>query len=262
VALVTGAGQGVGRQIAIDLAAEGCIVLVNDLFEERVLTVVEQVTAAGGRAHPAAVDITDADAVNALVAKAAAEHGPVEILVNNAGILPERREAGGITPLFLDTTPEDWAKTVGLNVFGMMNCCHAVLPGMKAGRFGKIINITSDSARVGEARFAAYAAAKAAMIGFAKSLAREHGRDCVNVNVISLAAVVHEGIHDGPLSPDASPETDPILVKVMEGYPLSRGLKRLGRPDDVSGMVAFLASERAAFITGQTVGVNGGFAMV
>jgi NAD(P)-dependent dehydrogenase (short-subunit alcohol dehydrogenase family) len=106
-----------------------------------------------------------------------------------------------------------------------------------------------------------YSGAKAAMLGFAKAIAREHGGDCINVNVIALGAVSHEGIREGALSPEATPENNERLGKMLNAYPVSRGLRRLARPEDVSGMVCLLASDRAAYITGQSIGISGGFVM-
>lgn len=262
VALVTGGGQGVGRAICKELAAEGAVVFVNDLFAERASSVAKEIVKAGGKAHAAAADITDMAQVNRMIADANAKAGHVTVLVNNAGIAPERREKGGRTPLFLEMPIEDWRKVVDLNVYGTMNCCRAVLPGMKECRRGSIVSIMSEAGRVGEARLAVYSGAKAAILGFSKALAREHGQDCVNVNVVALGAVSHEGIKSGPLNPSATIENDPLLAKMLNAYPISKGRGRLSRADDVASTVAFLASERAAFITGQSIGVSGGFTMI
>lgn len=263
VALVTGGGQGVGRQICLELAAEGASVVVNDLFEDRARKVVDEITAAGGRALAAPADITDAEQVEAMVARAAGHFGaPVSVLVNNAGIIPERREKGGRTPLFLDMPVQDWAKIVNLNVYGTMHCCRSVLPGMVEREGGRIVNIISEAGRLGEAYMAVYSGAKAAIAGFAKALAREHGRHAITVNSVALGAVSHEGIKDGPLRVDATVENDPFLGKMLNAYPIGKGVGRLSRPEDISGVVAFLASDRALFITGQTLGVSGGFAMI
>jgi len=260
-AFVTGGGQGVGRRICLDLAAEGVRVGVNDIFAERAHAVVREIEAAGGRAHAAVADITRADEVQAAMAATQEALGPIDILVNNAGVLVERREKGGAAPLFVDTDPEGWQRIVDLNVFAMLHCCKAVLPGMKARRHGKIINIMSEAGRAGEARLAVYSGAKAAMLGFAKAIAREHGGDCINVNVIALGAVSHEGIREGALHPDATPQTHERLGKMLNAYPIARGLQRLARPEDVSGMVCLLASDRAAFVTGQSIGISGGYVM-
>ncbi|WPH12753.1 SDR family NAD(P)-dependent oxidoreductase [Variovorax paradoxus] len=263
VALVTGGGQGVGRQICIELAREGARVVVNDLFPERAQAVAREIEAQGGKALAAPADITQVDQVQAMV-DAAVRHfdAPVQILVNNAGIIPERREKGGRTPAFVDMPVADWAKIVNLNVYGTFHCCHAVLPGMVAARRGRIVNIISEAGRIGEANMAVYSGAKAAIAGFAKALAREHGRHAITVNSIALGAVSHEGIKDGPLHSDATIQNNELLAKMVNLYPISKGVGRLSRPDDVSGLVVFLASERALFVTGQTIGASGGFAMI
>lgn len=263
VALVTGGGQGVGRQICIELAAEGARVVVNDLFEDRAQAVAKAIEKMGGMAIAVMADITKADQVDAMIIKTQEAFGaPVQILVNNAGIIPERREKGGRTPRFLDMPLEDWAKIVNLNVYGTMYCCRAVLPGMVERRNGKIINIISEAGRIGEANLAVYSGAKAAVAAFGKALAREHGRDAVTVNSLALGAVSHEGIKDGPLHVNATVENNELLGKMLGAYPIGKGLGRLCRPDDVSGIVSFLASDRALFITGQTIGASGGFAMI
>jgi 3-oxoacyl-[acyl-carrier protein] reductase len=262
VACVTGAGQGVGRRIALDLATEGARVIVNDLFEDRARAVCSEISAAGGWAEPMPVDVASRQEVSlALVRAAAAAGGPVQVLVNNAGIPPRRREAGGMPPLFSEMPPEDWNELVDINLYGTLNFCHAVLPGMRLAGGGRIVSIISEAGRIGEARLAVYSAAKAAMLGFTKALAQEVGRDCINVNVVALGAVSHEGIKAGALRPDATPENDERLAKMLNAYPIARGLRRLCRPEDVSGMVLFLASSRASFITGQSIGVSGGYAM-
>ncbi len=263
VALVTGGGQGVGRQICIELAAEGARVIVNDLFAERAEAVAAEIAAAGGQALAAPADITRAEEVDAMVAKGMARFdAPVTVLVNNAGIIPERREKGGRTPPFLDMPTADWAKIVNLNVYGTMNCCRAVLPGMVERKGGRIVNIISEAGRIGEANMAVYSGAKAAIAGFGKALAREHGRHAITVNSVALGAVSHAGIKDGPLNIHATPENDERLGKMLNVYPISKGVGRLSRPEDISGLIAFLASDRALFITGQTIGASGGFAMV
>lgn len=263
VALVTGGGQGVGRQICIELAREGARVVVNDLFAERAEAVASEIRAQGGLALAAPADITKADQVDAMV-QAATQHfrAPVQILVNNAGIIPERREKGGRTPAFVDMPIADWAKIVDLNVYGTMHCCHAVLRGMVERKGGRIVNIISEAGRIGEANMAVYSGAKAAIAGFGKALAREHGRHAITVNSVALGAVSHEGIKDGPLHVDATVQNNELLAKMVNVYPISKGVGRLARPTDVAGIVAFLASDRALFITGQTIGASGGFAML
>lgn len=260
-ALVTGAGQGVGRRIAIELAEEGCAVAVNDINPARAEAVAGEIAATGARALACVTDITDEAQVQAMFTRAHAAFGTIAILVNNAGVPTASREAGATRPRFVDSTLADQHRQIDLNIHGTMHCCRAALPGMIEQRRGRIINVISEAGRIGEARLVAYSAAKAALLGFTMALAREHGRDCINVNAVALGAIAHEGITSGPLRPDATPETDERLAKMMGAYPIAKGLGRLGRPEDVAGLVAFLASDRAAFITGQSIGVSGGFHM-
>lgn len=262
IALVTGAGQGVGRRIAHDLAQEGCAVCVNDLFEDRSARVADEIRAAGGQSMFFTADVADLSVIEQMFDAVRRRFGDVEILVNNAGIPPRLREPGAQRPLFVDDSPDVHAAMIALNLTGAMNTCQAALVAMRRARFGRIINIVSEAARVGEARLAAYSAAKAGVLGLTKALAREHGRDRVTVNCLALGAVAHEGIPEGPLSVLATPDTDATLAKMIRKYPAGEGLGRLGRPEDVSAAVAFLASARAEFITGQCIGVSGGFNMV
>jgi 2-hydroxycyclohexanecarboxyl-CoA dehydrogenase len=262
VALVTGGGQGVGRGLCLALAAEGAHVVVNDLLAERAQTVAREIEEAGGRALAAPADITVESQVADMIETAVRTLGAVDILINNAGVLVEQRAAGGISPGFLEMPRGDWDKVLSLNILGMMHCCRAVLPGMKKRRWGKIVNIMSEAGRAGEARLAVYSAAKAAMLGFTKAIAQEHGRDCINVNAVALGAISHEGITRGARRPGATAATEERFEKVLSAYPIGRGLGRFAVPEDVVGIVCLLASDRAAYITGQSIGVSGGFVML
>jgi 3-oxoacyl-[acyl-carrier protein] reductase len=263
VALVTGGGQGVGKQICIDLANEGAYVVVNDLVLERAQEVAHEIHQTGGKAVAIQADITKYDDVLSMVSKATEHFGnSISVLVNNAGIIPERREKGGRTPEFINMPMEDWSKIINLNFYGTMNCCKAVLPEMVNHKTGRIINIISEAGRIGEANMAVYSGAKAAIAGFGKALAKEHGKHAITVNSVALGAVSHSGIKDGPLHIHATVENNDILGKMISMYPISKGLKRLAKPGDVSGAVVFLASDQAIFITGQTIGASGGFTMV
>ena len=150
---------------------------------------------------------------------------------------------------------------IDLSLYGALNCSYAVLPTMIEKCNGKIVNIISDAGRTGEAYLSVYAGAKAGVLGFSKSLAKEVGRHCINVNCIAIGATAHEGLKP-PLSLDSTPENNETLKKMLKLYPIGRGLKRVGLPSDVAYAVAFLASPRACFITGQCLPVNGGFSMV
>jgi len=194
-----------------------------------------------------------------MVAQAVELYAPVDILVNNAGI-PTREpgeEAKSGWEDFHGSDPASWRKVVDLNIYGTMNCTHAVLPGMVSRSGGKIISIMSEAGRVGEAKLAAYSGAKAGILGFSKAVAKEVGKHCINVNVVALGAIDAKELNFDRLE-DAAKER---LTQLFKASPIGRGLRRLSRASDVADAVAFLASERAQYITGQVLGVSGGFAM-
>jgi len=261
VALVTGAGRGVGRGISVRLAAEGAKVVVNDYHERRAERVAAEIRDAGGQGLAIAADITDLAQVRAMVAKATETFGSVDILVNNAGIPTAdpgaERTAGSGWEDFYKTDPSSWSKVVDLNVYGTMNCTHAVLSGMVERKYGKIVSVMSEAGRVGEAKLAAYSGAKAGMLGFSKAVAREVGKFCINVNVVALGAVDAKELEFDQLDPSAQER----LGKLFKNYPIGRGLQRLSRASDIADAVTFLASDRAQYITGQVLGLSGGFAM-
>jgi NAD(P)-dependent dehydrogenase (short-subunit alcohol dehydrogenase family) len=254
VALVTGAGRGIGLEIALTLAGEGVRVAVNDLFQERADEGAAEVGKAGGSAIGVAADVTDLEAVGAMVRRVIEEFGAIDMLVNNAGIpAATARDAVPATGgFFAGSDRAQWERTMGLITYGVLNCSRAVIEGMSERRWGRIINIISDAGRVGEPRLVAYSMAKAGVIGFSKALAKESGRFCVTVNCVSPATT----------------ETDATAAwiqaqgeQIMRQYPLAKGLSRLGKPSDIANAVAFLASERAEWITGQVLSVNGGYSM-
>ncbi|MGZ7011576.1 MAG: SDR family NAD(P)-dependent oxidoreductase [Acidimicrobiales bacterium] len=244
-ALITGAGQGVGEGIARLLAAAGAEVVVNDYFASRADAVVAAIGAEGGRAQAAPFDVTD----HGLVHEAFAEVGPVDILVNNAG--NAGTEGFGGTALFVDTTPDDWAKFMAVNLDGVMNCVHAALPSMIDRRWGRIVTMVSDAARNGEARMAAYCAAKAGAAGFSRGIAHEVARHGITVNNIAL------GTMRTPMTEElwADPSREDQQKAIMSGYLI----RRPGDADDAAWAVATLVSPRSSWITGQTIPVNGGY---
>jgi 2-hydroxycyclohexanecarboxyl-CoA dehydrogenase len=259
VALVTGGGRGVGRGVCLRLAEEGAKVVVNDYHERRAERVAEEIRAAGGQALAVQADITVMAQVRAMVNKAIEAFGPVDILVNNAGI-PARdpnEEVKGGWEDFYKSDPSSWAKMIDLNMTGTMNCTHAVLGSMVERRYGKIISVMSEAGRVGEAKLAAYSGAKAGMLGFSKAVAREVGKHCINVNVVALGAVDAKEIDYAQLDEKAQERMNALF----KSYPIGRGLQRLSRAGDVANAIAFLASDRAQYITGQVLGLSGGFAM-
>jgi 3-oxoacyl-[acyl-carrier protein] reductase len=250
IAFVSGAGQGAGRAIALTLARHNAGgIAVNDAVPERAAAVAAEIEAMGVPALGVAADVSDHAAVRTAITKSR-ELGPVTILVNNAG------NAGpaavmGLGPLFWETEPADWDRYFRTNLQGVMNCCHAVLPGMVALSKGRIVTIVSDAGRVGEARLAAYAAAKAGAAGFMRAIAREAGRYGITANAISLSTLE-------PALDDAARAG--FLASEQAKARLSRYvIRRFGKPDDVAHMALFLCSDAAAWITGQTYPVNGGY---
>lgn len=262
VALVTGGGQGVGRRVCLTLAERGYAIAVNDLFESRAAHVAQEIKSLGGEAVGIAADVTDLGTVAEMVSEARRRLGPISALINNAGIIIERRTGEVGLPYFHESNPADWRKILDLNIVGAMNCVHAVAPQMLDAGRGRIVSVISEAGRVGEARMAVYSGAKAAIFGFTKALARELGPKGITANVIALAAVSHESPMADFLAEDATPENNETLRKVLRMYPLGQGLGRLARPADAAGAIAFLCSDDAVYITGQCVAVNGGFAMV
>ena len=260
-ALITGAGQGIGRRIAMELAAEGCSVIVNDLFQDRANNVAQEILELGHVALGLQTDICDPIQVASMFAKSRDAFGLIDILINNAGVPPQIRDGTSGRPMFIRSTVLEQQEMVNLNVHGTMHCCREALPDMVARGNGRIVNIISEAGRAGEPRLAIYSGAKAAILGFSMALARELGPDAITVNCIALGATEHEGIKSGPLNPSAGPEFDEQRAKIFKSYPAAQGLGRLCNPEDVSAAVAFLVSSRAAFITGQSLGVSGGFHM-
>lgn len=245
-ALVTGAGQGVGLAISRALAQAGAEVLVNDVRAEAAAETAALIGSDGGKAVALPFDVTDWDQVSAAVG----ECGGVDILVNNAG----NAGAEGFAPLtnFVDTDPADWKRFFAVNLFGVMHCTKAALPSMIGAGRGRIVTIISDAARNGEAKLAPYAAAKAGAAGFSRSIAREVGRYAITVNCISLGNI-------------ATPATAPPPPETPEDQERERAflrpyvIRRRGQPDDVAGLVVYLASPLADWVTGQTYALNGGY---
>ena len=236
VALVTGAGQGVGAGVARALAAQGATVAVNDLSPARAAAVADELAGAGGSATAVVADVTDRAAVTAMVGQIEATTGPVDVLVNNAGL-----PADGIRLRpFRDTTPEDWEPLLRLNLYGVLHCCHAVVGGMCDRGWGRVVTISSEAGRMGTGiGLSLYGAGKAGAVGFSRNLAREVAGSGVTVNCLSLGTIYRDGVDE---------------ERLARPYPVGR----LGHPADVAAAVVFLASEEAAWVTGQTIPVNGG----
>lgn len=243
VALVTGGGRDTGGEICKTLAAEGAIVAVNyRKSEAEAAAVVEAIKAAGGTAKAYQADIADYDAVKAMVAEIVADHGKVDILINNAGYVKYGR--------FVESTPTDWKAQMDVCLYGAIHCCHAVAPHMIANSWGRIISLIGDSSRIGEANLSMAAATRAGTVALGKSLARELGRNNVCVNAVSLGLVQTAHSDSEFLASN--------MEKIVKAYPL----RRIGTPEDIAPLVTFLASDQASWITGQVISSNGGFSMV
>lgn len=246
VALVTGAASGIGLAIAKRLAEEGMLVGVMDINAEAAAKAAAEIRAAGGRAEAEACDITSVEGVKSAVAAIESRLGPTWALVNNAG---------WDTPIpFLKTTPDFWQKIISINYFGPVNMTHAVASGMVQRGGGRIVFIASDAGRVGSAGEVVYSGCKGATIAFAKAFAREVARKNVLLNCVC------PGPTNTP-SMDAFAGTGEEGKKIREALVRGVPLGRIGEPDDYAGMVAFLASDDGAFMTGQSISVSGGLTM-
>lgn len=242
VALVTGAGSGIGQAIALSLAAEGARVVATDIQGATAEDTAARAMASGGEAMGVALDVTVYEQARAVVQQAVAHYGQLDVLVNSAGAWRVN--------LFTDTQPEDWAFEVNVCFMGVVNCTRAALDVMIAQQSGKIVNVSSDAGRVGEFRQAVYSGAKAGVLGFSKAVAREVGRYHIHVNCVC------PGYTRTPAT--AAMLTPEQEARIIRGYPL----RKLGVPEDVAKVVTFLASDGASHITGQTISVSGGYAMV
>lgn len=244
VALVTGAGRGMGRAIALKLARGGAVVIVNDVRSEDARKVVREIEAEGGRALAFVADVADYQAVKAMVDAAVNEFGTVDILVNNAGVLRATQPLENISE-------EEWDLMMDVNVKGVFNCTKAVLPVMKAQRSGKIVNVSSSAGRSTSTFGGAhYTTSKAAVLGLTRHTAREAARYGINVNATAPGSMDTEMVREL-----ATPEH---IVKEQQANPLGR----LGTAEDEANLVAFLVSEKASYITGATIDLNGGDLMI
>jgi 3-oxoacyl-[acyl-carrier protein] reductase len=239
VAIVTGASRGIGRSIARMLATERAIVIAA-ARGENARAVADEITAAGGQARAAAVDVTDRASVDRVVAETLERHGRIDILVNNAGITRDQ--------LLMRMKQEDWDAVLATNLTALFTCAQAVLRPMIKQRGGRIINISSVVGQAGNAGQSNYAASKAGIIGFSKSLAQEVASRGITVNVVA------PGLIDTDM-------TRALTQGAHETWASKIPLGRLGTPDDVAMAVCFLASDAASYITGQVLAVNGGMYM-
>ncbi|CAM2977456.1 2-hydroxycyclohexanecarboxyl-CoA dehydrogenase [Cupriavidus taiwanensis] len=244
--IVTGGGGGIGGATCLRFARAGAAVGVLDLNPEAGERVAAQIRDAGGRALAVRCDITDRSSVDAAVAAVEQGLGPVDVLVNNAG--------WDVFRPFVKTEPAQWERLIAINLTGALHMHHAVLPGMVARKRGRIVNIASDAARVGSSGEAVYAACKGGLVSFSKTIAREHARHGITVNVVCpgpTETALFEDYKQGAGNPE----------KLVEAFTRSIPLGRIGQPDDLPGAVLFFAGDDAAFITGQVLSVSGGLTM-
>jgi 2-hydroxycyclohexanecarboxyl-CoA dehydrogenase len=247
VALVTGGAQGIGRGIATALAAQGFQVAIADMNLETAIQTAKDIGESGGKAIAVEVNVTDTASVQAAVRAVEQEAGPVEVVVNNAGwddFMP-----------FIKTTEEFWDKILDVNFKGALRVIKVVLPGMMDRGFGRVVNIGSDAGRVGSSLEAVYSGAKGGLIAFTKTLAREVAGDGITANTVC------PGPTDTPMLRKFIDGSGQNAEKVVGGLVRAVPMKRLGTPDDIGPAVAFLASDAAGFITGQTLSVSGGLTM-
>jgi 2-hydroxycyclohexanecarboxyl-CoA dehydrogenase len=243
-ALVTGGARGIGRAICLDLAADGRRVAVADLRADEAGETAASVEEVGRPAAAVELDVTDSGSVSEGVRRAEEALGPVEIVVNNAG-WDELRP-------FLETDEDFWDRVIEINFKGCLRVTRQVLPGMVERGFGRVVNIGSDAGRVGSSLEAVYSGAKGGVVAFTKTVAREVARSGVTANAIC----------PGPTrTPMLEAMTESGGERLVESLTRAVPMRRLGEPEDVAAAVAFLASERAGFITGQTLSVSGGLTM-
>jgi 2-hydroxycyclohexanecarboxyl-CoA dehydrogenase len=234
-AFVSGGANGIGAAIVRSFAAAGARVVIADLDAASA-----NIIAGGAGATAVRLDVSDA----AKVLNAMTEHGPFDIVVNNAGVDQHA--------FFTDTRAEDWTRLIGINLVSVLACTHAALPAMQAAGFGRIINITSEAARLGSKGGAVYSAAKGGVIAFTKSIARENARYGITANAIAPGPI------RTPMLEQAVAEGGEKLLRAMTDATL---LRRLGEPEEIAAAALFLASDQASYITGETLGVSGGMGL-
>lgn len=238
IAVVTGAGRGIGRAISEKLASEGATAVVADINEDAASATAEAIGGVGVRA-----DVSDRESVDALIGRVLERFGRLDVLVNNAGW--DKAEP------FVDSDPADWQKIIAINLLGTLNTTQAALPAMVEQQAGSIVNLGSDAARVGSSGEAVYSAAKGGIVSFTKTIAREMARNQISVNCVC------PGPTDTELFASIGGDDPKLRQSLTKAIPF----RRLAEPSDLANTVAFLASDEAGYLTGQTVSVSGGLTM-
>ncbi|MCH8744915.1 MAG: SDR family oxidoreductase [Chloroflexi bacterium] len=254
--LVTGGGSNIGRAIVHAFAAEGSNITIAELAPEQGEKVAAEVVAmnTGSRVKVLPADVANHEQVDAMVAQSIEEFGSIDVLVNNVGWTVDR--------LFLDKPREEYEKEVQVNLWGAINCIHAVLPHMIERQSGAVVSISSDAGRMGEYREAVYSACKAGVIALSKAIARETGRYGLRFNMVCPGLIVPP--RDEAISSESMWNqmrdifTDDVLERVERNYIL----RRMGTAPEIANAVVFLASDAASYITGQTLSVSGGYTMI
>jgi NAD(P)-dependent dehydrogenase (short-subunit alcohol dehydrogenase family) len=240
-AVVTGGSGGIGKQTCLTLAAEGANVAVADLDMDKVEQVAEQVQSLGVKALALQTDVTKFEQAEKMIADALKQFGKIDILNNVAGV--------AIPQFFVNSKPEHWEMEINACLYGTMNCCKAVFNAMAEQNSGKIVNVASDAGKGGEKLMVSYSAAKAGIMGFTRSLAKEMGRHWVNVNAVCPGTIKNTGM------------TALLNEELEQKWVKQYALRRLGQPEDIANMIVFLSSSAADWITGQSISVNGGYFM-
>ena len=252
VAVITGGVQGIGLEVARELADAGVKLVLADVNAAAGSSAIDELSKSV-QAHFVATDLTQPESVKGMIDAAMRQFGRVDFFVNCAAILDDKT--------FEESSPDDWTRMLNVCLLGPMHCLHTVLPIMKAQNFGRIVCFSSDSARIGQARLSYYAAAKAGVTTLVKSIAQEMGQHGITANIVSPGATNTplRMKREAALREQMGEEKYQRRVKTVEKmYPL----RRIGEPSDIAPMVAFLLSERASWMTGQVISINGGFTMV
>lgn len=246
VVIVTGGGGGIGVATCKRFAEEGASIAVFDIDRDAAERAAAQIAEVGGKAAAFSCDITDYSACQSAVWSVEKAVGPVDVLVNNAG--------WDVFRPFVDTSQSDWQKIISINYTGVLNMHHVVLPGMVERKRGRVVTVSSDAGRVGSSGEAVYAGCKAGLIGFSKTIAREHSRHNINVNVV-CPGIINTRLYENYKKGSRNPE------KLDDAFRRAIPFGRLGEPGDLPGAICFLASDDAAYITGQVLSVSGGLTM-
>jgi len=241
VAIVTGGGGGIGAATCLTLAGEGAHVVVTDVNMESAEKVSEEVKSHGVKSMAMRIDVTEFEQAEEMVQKTVSEFGKVDILNNVAGL--------AMPQFFVNSQKEHWEKEINVCLLGTMNCCKSVINPMIEQNSGRIVNVASDAGKGGEKLMVSYSAAKAGIMGFTKSLAREMGRYWIKVNAVCPGTTKNTGM--------TALMTDDLEQRWLKAYTL----RRLGQPQDMANMIVFLSSNAADWITGQAISVNGGYFM-